>query len=226
MIGKNILNVITKSPFKLVRHHMGCISFCAKKILPFAKSIEKEHWNKANTYYKEIDKLKKDTDYTKKSIKYALRNGLFVNISKTDVINLLKIQEKLLNKIYYIASLLISKKLKIPKFIINNNYYQFMQSCIDACHEAFLIVAKLEKIVENGFPKKEIQILNNMIRKLYIIENVSNKLQLDIRKMLFKVDQESPSIDIIYLYKIIDLTGNVSDISRQIAKKSKLIVIS
>ena len=58
MTGKNIINLIIKSPFKLVREHMECISFGVKKILPLIRSIEDKKWNKANIYYIEINKLK------------------------------------------------------------------------------------------------------------------------------------------------------------------------
>ena len=226
IIGKNILNLIVKSPFKLVKDHMEYISFSAKKILPLVKSIEKKNWHNASLYYVEINKLRENSNYTKKKIKFVLNGELFMSISKTDLLNLLKIQEKLFDKINYISNLLIYKKLKIPHFITEFNYYQFMQSAVDSCHQAFLIIVKLEKIINNGFPKKEIQILNNMIKKLYIIENVSNKLEIDIKKKFFSIDNTFYSKDVIYTYKIIDLTSNISYVSRQIGKKVTSIMLT
>ena len=224
MTGKNIINLIIKSPFRLVREHMECISFSMKKILPFVNSIEKQHLEKANNYYLEIKKLKMDADYIKKNVNFALNNSIFMNMSRTDLLNFLKIQTNIFSQIEYVSSLLISKNLKIPHFIFDNNYYQFMQSCVDACNEAFLIIIKLEKTIDNGFPKKEIQILNAMIKKLYIIENVSNRLQNKLRNELFERSNTTSFINIMYLYKIMYLIGSVSHMSRQIGKKAKFVI--
>ena len=103
-------------------------------------------------------------------------------------------------------------------------YYRFVQCCVDSCNESFLIIIKLEKIIDNGFPKKEVHIIKKMLQKLYIIENVSNKLQIDIRRQLFKIDNTLPSIEIIYLYKIVDLTNDISNLSKQIGRKIESII--
>ena len=226
MIGKNILSIIITSPFKLVREHMECTSFCAKKILTLVKNIEKKKWEKVNIYYTEINKLKDDAEYIKKNVKLTLSDSLFMNVSKTDILYLLKKQDRILNKIKYISSLLISKKLDIPLFIIDSNYYQFMQSCIDTCNEAFLIITKLEKIINNGFPKKEIQMLNAMVKKLYTIENVSNRLRMNIRKKILKKNENIDSISVICMYKVIDLTSKISNSAREIGKRAKQITSS
>ena len=126
--------------------------------------------------------------------------------------------------IKFVNYLLISKNIELQYSLVDKKYYQFIQSCVDSCNESFLIIIKLEKIIDNGFPKKEIQKINHMIRKLYIIENVSNKFQKNIRDDLFKTSNFLPSMEIIYLYKIIDLTGNISNISRKIGKMVKSIV--
>lgn len=224
MIRQNIINAIAKSPFKLIRSHMECVSFSMKTILPFIKNIELKRWHKANMYYIEILKFEKDAHYIKKMIKNILSDNILMIISKTELISLIATQDKIMCYIKYISSLLISKDAELPSIVLDDIYFQLIQSCVDACNATFLTVLKLEKIIENGFPKKEIKIIEQMIKKAYTIDSASSKFQLNIRKKIFRSSDEKFDMEIIYICKIVELTGKISSSSKKVCSKVKLIL--
>ena len=224
MNKNNILNLIIKSPFYLIKKHMECVSFSVKKILPFIQLIESREEDRANIYYLEINKLIEDANYIKRKIKIILPNSLLIHISQQEILYLLQMQNNILNKVKYLLSLLIFKKLELPFFILKNIYYKFIQSCVDACNEMYLVIIKFEKFIENGLPKKEIFILKNMVKKVYIIENVSNKFKSEIRLKLFKTKSILPSIESIFLYKTISIVNDISHLSKEIGYRIDCII--
>jgi len=63
-----------------------------------------------------------------------------------------------------------------------------------------------------------------MITKLDDIESDTDNLQSAIRYKLFEVEKDLPPIDIMFLYKIIEATGEVADKSQGVGSRLQLML--
>ena len=51
--------------------------------------------------------------------------------------------------------------------------------------------------------KKEVELVENMIKKLNKIEHETDEIQIKLRQDLFDIEKELPPIEVMFLYKII-----------------------
>ena len=63
-----------------------------------------------------------------------------------------------------------------------------------------------------------------MIRKLDKIEHDTDKIQVKIRYALFEIEKELPPVDVMFLYKVIEWTGEVADLSQRVGSRLQLML--
>lgn len=107
---------------------------------------------------------------------------------------------------------------------IHEDYMRFVQRCVDACKQAKKAINELDELVETGFSGQEVQIVSDMISKLDSIESDTDSLQSDIRYKLFVIEKDLPPIDVMFLYKIIEWTGDVADHSQRVGSRLQLML--
>jgi predicted phosphate transport protein (TIGR00153 family) len=78
--------------------------------------------------------------------------------------------------------------------------------------------------VETGFSGKEIKIVAEMITKLDDIESDTDNLQAAIRRKIFAIEKELPAIEVVFLYKIIELTGDIADRAQAVGSRLQLML--
>ena len=66
--------------------------------------------------------------------------------------------------------------------------------------------------------------MEDMIRKLDVIEADTDDIQVRIRASLFAIEKELPPIDVMFTYKIIEWIGDVADISQRVGSRLQLLL--
>jgi hypothetical protein len=82
----------------------------------------------------------------------------------------------------------------------------------------------MDELVETGFSGQEIKIVSDMITKLDEIEGDTDTLQSEIRNKLFKIEKDLQPIDVMFLYMIIEWTGEVADHSQRVGSRLQLML--
>ena len=63
-----------------------------------------------------------------------------------------------------------------------------------------------------------------MIAKLSNIENETDEQQVHLRRTLFELEQTLPPVNVIFLYKVIEWTGDLADQAREIGDRLQLLL--
>jgi predicted phosphate transport protein (TIGR00153 family) len=63
-----------------------------------------------------------------------------------------------------------------------------------------------------------------MITKLDEIESNTDSLQSEIRNELFVIEKDLHPIDVMFLYKVIEWTGEVADHSQRVGSRLQLML--
>lgn len=82
----------------------------------------------------------------------------------------------------------------------------------------------MDELVETGFGGQEVRIVTEMINQLDSIESDTDKLQSDIRLKLFQVEKDLPPVDVMFLYRIIEWTGDVADHSERVGSRLQIML--
>ena len=63
-----------------------------------------------------------------------------------------------------------------------------------------------------------------MITKLDSIESDTDNLQAHIRHKIFAIENDLPPIEVMFLYKIIEWTGDVADRAQNVGSRLQLLL--
>ena len=144
-------------------------------------------------------------------------------VARQDVLEMVLMQDRIANRAKDIAGTILGRHMTLPD-VIHEDYIRFVQRCIDACKQARKAINELDELVETGFSGREINIVNDMITKLDEIESDTDNLQSEIRHKIFEIENELPPIEVMFLYKIIERTGEVADSSQRVGSRLQLLL--
>lgn len=223
MIPTSILKLFGRSPISPLQKHMVKVHECASALLLFFDAVLAEDWKKAEEYCEKIADLEREADTIKKNIKLHLPKGLFLPVSRIDILELLSAQDRIANRAKDIAGLMLGRQMRIPAKIAPQ-IINFLKRSIDASAQAEKAIRELDELLEAGFRGREIIIVEEMIKQLDKIEYETDKIQREVRRSLFELEKEMPPIEVMFLYKIIEWIGNLSDRAHHVGGRLHLLL--
>ena len=66
--------------------------------------------------------------------------------------------------------------------------------------------------------------LKLLVQELDQIEDDTDVMQAKIRAELFAIEKDLPPIDVIFLYRIIELTGGIGDMAERIGRRLEVLL--
>lgn len=218
-----ISRVFGQSPVRPLQQHFEKASACARKLPDFVRAAHSQDWDKAGEVRKQIVDLEHEADDLKRELRLNLPRSLFMPVARTDVLEMLSVQDRIANKARDISGLMLGRRMVIPEQL-QELYLSFVERCLDAVGQAHKTVDELDELFETGFRGSEIDLVMGMIEKLDDIENDGDGLQVEFRAKLFEIEKELPPIDVMFLYKIIDWTGDLADLAQRVGSRLHLMI--
>ena len=222
-VGGYMSGIFGSSPVDPMQEHMAKVYACASELVPLFNAVINEDWETVEATQQKISSLEQEADVLKKALRLNLPKGLFMPMSRQDLLEVLLTQDKIANKSKDIAGIILGRHMTLPD-VIHEDYIRFVQRCIDACKQAKKAINELDELVETGFSGQEIKIVTKMLTKLDEIESDTDNLQSGIRHQIFAIEKDLPPIDVMFLYKIIEATGDVADSSQRVGSRLQLML--
>ena len=224
MVRKSaITSMFAGSPIKPLQKHMQKVCECAGELPLFFRTIAEGKFDEAEKIQKSISKLETHADQLKQELRMHLPNSLFMPMPREQILDIVTQQDKIANMAKDIAGVMTGRKMTLPEPIAEL-FIAFVECSMDATMQAKKAINELDELVETGFRGSEVTLVHNMISELNNIEYESDKLEKQIRHALFAIEKEYPPIDIIFLYRIIDWTGELADISQRVGSRLQLLL--
>lgn len=219
----SIFNVFGPSPIKPIEQHIHKVYICAKYLHPFFDAVLKQDWSAAIDIQQLIIALEKEADVIKRNLRLHLPSGLFLPVARTDLLELLSCQDKIANTSEDIANLIISRRTVIPA-LLAAPLMELLTRCIDATKQACKAINELDQLLESGFQGSEVSIVEDMIVTLDHIEQDSDSKLAAIRHSIFELEKELPTIEVIFLYKLVQWIGNLSDHAQSVGGRLQILI--
>ena len=215
--------IFGSSPVSPLQEHMAKVYACATELIPLFNAVINEDWDEVAIFQQKISDLEKDADVLKKELRLNLPKGLFMPVSRQDLLEVLLMQDRIANKAKDIAGTILGRHMTLPE-IIHEDYIRFVERCVAACKQAKKAINELDELVATGFSGQEIHIVTNMITKLDNIESDTDNLQAAIRLQIFEIENDLPPVEVMFLYKIIEATGEIADKSQGVGSRLLLML--
>ena len=222
-VGGYMGGIFGSSPVSPLQKHMSKVYACASELIPLFNAVINEDWDQVKKHQKLISDLEKEADVLKKELRLNLPKGLFMPVNRQDLLEVLLMQDRIANKAKDIAGTIVGRHMTLPE-IIQEDFIRFVTRCVTACKQARKAINEFDELVETGFSGQEIKIVIEMITKLDSIESDTDNLQADIRSKIFGIENELPPVEVMFLYKIIESTGDVADRAQNVGSRLQLML--
>lgn len=217
------LNMFGRSPIRPLEEHMSKVHACVKELGNFFTPVLAQNWQDAEKIQQEIVRLENEADDMKRDLRLHLPKGLFLPVSRGDLLELLNVQDRLANKAKDIAGIVFGRKMIFPAEIATL-YVDFLSRCLDATRQADTAIHELDELLETGFSGSEIKLVEEMLVQLSQIEHDTDDKQIRLRQIMFKLEADLPPVNVMFIYKIIEWTGDLADRAREIGDRLQLLL--
>ncbi len=206
----NILGVFAQSPIKPLVEHINKVHTCCEGLIPFFQAAIAKEWEQAAERHRELSMLEKDADLLKAQARAKLPAGIFMPVERTDMLELILQQDKMANLAKDVSGVILGRQLCIPESM-QQDFMAYVQRCIDAASQAKKAINELDDLLETGFAGREVNLVETMIAELDRIEDDTDHLQILLRRELLRLEPELNPVDVIFLYKVFELTGEIAN---------------
>lgn len=218
-----IAKLFGKSPFSPLQNHMKKVGSCIKKLSEIFEQIEKKKFDNLETLITELSKLEHEADQTKNDIRNHLPKSIFLPIDRSELLDILSVQDCIADKAEEIGNLLILCPNDSFSFF-TKTFEEFFKKNIDAFWAARQIVKEFDELLESSFGGIEAQIVREMADQTSFKEHEADVLKTKVRKEFFNnANNLSPPTFYIWT-KLIDDISSISHISESLANKIRMIL--
>ena len=220
----NVLaNIFGSSPVKPLEKHIGVAHRCAKQLNGFFAAAVAGDWVKASEFRGEIERLEHEADDLKKEIRLNLPKSLFMPVPREDLLELLLVQDKIANRTKDVSGIVMGRKMQIPASI-SDQFLDFVERNVDATKQARKSVRELDELFTAGFRGAEVDLVAGMIEELDQIETDTDDKQAALRAALFEIESTLNPVDAIFMYQVIETTGEIADMAERVGRRLELLL--
>jgi len=222
-VANVLANIFGSSPVMPLEQHVNIAYQCTKELNPFFAAVIAEDWKKASKTRDNIAALEHEADNLKKKIRLQLPKSLFMPVPREDLLELLLVQDHMANRTKDVSGLVLGRKMQIPAAIADD-FQEFVSRNVDAAKQARKSVRELDELFTSGFRGAEVALVESLIEELDQIETDTDDRQAALRAALFKIERELAPVDVIFLYRVIELTGEIADMAERVGRRLELLL--
>ena len=195
---------------------------CVTVLGSFLDAVNNEDWDQAAVCQQQIKQLENDADNQKRAIRKGLTSNLLMPFSRADAISLLTMQDKLANKAKDVAGIMLGRQMSIPE-PISKQFREHYQACSDTAKAAKRAIDELDDLLETGFATREFKLIMGFVEELDALEEGCDEIEIKLRKSLLDIEDQLSPVNVVFLYRVIQLIGEIADIAERIG--NRLIVL-
>ena len=219
-----LASLFGKSPFGPLREHMKLVSDCAALMVPLFEAVAAGALERVEETKQKIFELEKLADEVKNEIRVNLHRRLFLPVDRGDLLQLLKTQDSIADRVQDVAALVVMGKLSIPESQ-KERLMSFVQLNLEATHQCEEIISQLDDLLEVGFRGKTVEHVEEMIKKLSSIETECDDVGLALTgAFLLGGDAEPLTVSKLLWLDVIQKLGNIADKAENVGDSMRLLI--
>jgi len=218
MAGNPFSNLFGQSPIRPIQEHIGLAHQCAQQLPLFIDAALANNWSQAETIYKAISDLENAADDAKTSLRANLPNSLMMPVDRGDLLVMITQQDEIANCTKDIAGIMLGRQMQIPDEI-STLMKEFVNEAIKTSAQAVKAVNEMDELLEMGFKGRVLNVVEELVEELNRLEHQNDELQIDVRAALFKIEENLPPVNVMFLYSVIEQIGGLADAAQSAGGK-------
>ena len=215
--------IFGESPVLPIQEHCSLCYQAADAMLDMLRDAAAGDWVKAEEGRARVVEFEHRADSLKKEVRSKLPGGMFMPVAREDLLELVIVQDKIANRARDISGLVFGRKMIIPE-PIRDSFLGFSERNVDAAKVASKTIRELDELYESGFKGTETDVIGKLIDELDVIENETDDLQINIRQDLQALEKQLDPIDVMFLYRVIELLGDIADRAQSVGRRLEILM--
>jgi predicted phosphate transport protein (TIGR00153 family) len=183
----NLSNLFGRSPIKPMQEHMALAVQAAAELTRFFEAVTSDDWPRASEIQQRVVQFEHQADEIKKQLRLHLPKSLFLPVPRTDLLELLTMQDRIPNRAKDIAGIIMGRRMTIPTSM-KEQVNEFVRASVAAAEQALIAINELDELLESGFSGRELAVVENMIKELDDLEEKTDHLEIGVRTSLFALE--------------------------------------
>ena len=213
--------LLGRSPFGLLQRHMEQVAKCITKMGESLDAVERQEWDQVDTLADEASVLEHEADQIKDEIRGRLLRRFFMPIDRTQLIEILSLQDNLADTAEDISILMTIRRLVAPSDMVED-VRKFRELNVVAFELARGIVGQLDELVESGFGGAEAEKIRNLVRDVAYTEHQVDVLQRQLMKEVFSDERNLSAADMNMWIQLIKELAHLSNLSENLANRVQM----
>ncbi len=216
-----ILNLFGRSPFTLLKTHMEKVSFCVHQVVLLFQALQEQDYERVEKIAHHISEAEHLADITKNDIRDHLPKSLFMPIDRNQILEILRIQDKIADQAEDIAVLATLKPLELPSSL-KELFDAFLKKNVEAFEGVHNIIKELHELLESSFGGIEADKVRGMVNAVAYKEHEVDVLQRKLLKGLFSLEDELPYSSFHLWLRLFEATAALSNLSETLANRMRM----
>jgi predicted phosphate transport protein (TIGR00153 family) len=219
----NLSNLFGRSPIKPLQEHMALAVKASTELIGFFEAVITDDWTRASAIQQQVVRYENEADEIKKHLRLHLPKSLFLPVPRTDLLELLTMQDRLANRAKDITGIIMGRRMNIP-LSMKTQMTEFVSISVAAAEQALTAINELDQLLETGFSGRELAMVENLIKELDEREEKADQLEIGVRTSLFALEAQLPPVDVMFLYNIIDWVGDIANRAHDVGGRLQLLL--
>ena len=221
---RTVAKLFGRSPLVPLQVHMEKVEECVNAVVEILEGFiagmsHDEICERART----VSKLEHNADLVKNDIRNSLPRGLFMQVDRGTLMDMLSDQDSIADKAEDIGVLLTFKALPLID-PIKNHFSEFLAKNIEAFRVVRSIIADLDELAEMGFGGAEATKAEKMVDQVALYEHEADVIQRDLLRALFNNEDDLSKAEFLLWRNLLRDIGGLSNYSEKLANRVRIML--
>ncbi len=214
-----------KSPFGPVIEHAKKVYECIDLVNPVIKAWLSEDWKQIDNLSKEVSRKEHEADKMKITIRSNLPKSLFYPVPRGDLLRILQNQDNIADSVEDLCVVLSLRKTKLPP-TLTKDFKSFANQVIETAQMLLNANEELETLLEASFTGPHTEKVLKIVDEIGTLEWKCDTMAHNLVKKLISMEDSLDPLTIIFIMKIIEVLGNLSNHAENCGDNLRHLIIS
>ena len=212
-----------RNPFKSLQEHMRVVDQCVNLVPSLFEALAANDQEQVLQIKERIFTIEEEADQIKNQLREHLPRSLFLPVDRRDLLEVLDMQDSIADVAQDIAGLLSERVMSVP-LPFSEQLLPFVEKCVEVCNHALAVIEKLDELLETGFVGREASKVEDMVKKLNLMEDETDRLGLELTRTLFQHEDELKPVSVVFWYRLIEWIGDLADYAEKVGNRLRLLI--
>lgn len=207
-----------RSPFGQIQQHMDQVSKCIHKMSEAIDVVKAGRFDDLDRISVEVSQLEHQADQIKDDIRGRLLKRVFMPIDRSEVLEILSLQDSLADSAEDVCKVLTLKPL--PMFDdLKADFDQFVEFNLQAFNIVASVIKQLDELIESGFGGVEAERIRGLAKDAAFAEHQADLIQLQLLKKIYAHDGDMTVGEFHLWMRLISVLSRISNVSENLANR-------